>query len=94
MITYSEVYSFVFDKLTAFTSCDLLLGNTPFKGYRHTKGDINHITSRIIGVEVHCGSIHGTFLYYTDNLLGGGSNIVIEVTRQGGPLAYSLLHMH
>jgi hypothetical protein len=57
-------------------------GNTPKKGSRHSKGDTNHITSRVIGVEVHCGPIHGTMLYYTDNLTSGGANIIIEVMRQ------------
>lgn len=57
-------------------------GDTPKKGARTSKGDTNHITSRIIGVEVHCGPIHGTFLYYTDNLTAGGANIIIEVMRQ------------
>ena len=57
-------------------------GNTPKKGARSSKGETNHITSRIIGVEVHCGPVHGTFLYYTDNLTSGGANIIIEVTRQ------------
>jgi hypothetical protein len=57
-------------------------GNTPKKGDRAAKGDSNHITSRIIGVEVHCGPIHGTMLYYTDNLTGGGANAIIDVMRQ------------
>ena len=32
---------------------------------------------------MHCGPVHGTFLYYTDDLTKGGSNTIIEVTRQG-----------
>lgn len=39
--------------------------------------------SRIIGVEVHCGPVHGTILYYVDNLVSGGANLIIEVTKQG-----------
>ena len=61
-------------------------GDTPWKGGsngRKSKKDNNHITSRIIGVEVHCGPVHGTLLYYTDNLVSGGANIIIEITRQG-----------
>lgn len=58
-------------------------GDTPWKGYRKSKGDSNHISSRIIGVEVHCGPIHGTILYYVDNLVNGGANLIIELTRQG-----------
>jgi hypothetical protein len=57
-------------------------GNTPKKGARHSKADYSFITSRIIGVEVHCGPVHGTLLYYTDNLISGGANIIIEVMRQ------------
>lgn len=60
----------------------VMKGNTPKRGVRSSKGDNNHITSRIIGVEVHCGPVHGTFLYYSDNLTSGGGNIIIEVTRQ------------
>ena len=45
----------------------VMKGNTPKEGVRPSKGDKNHITCRIIGVEVHCGPVHGTFLYYTDN---------------------------
>jgi hypothetical protein len=47
------------------------------------KGDTKKITSRIIGVEVHCGPVHEVFLYYTDNLVDGGANIMIEIQRQG-----------
>lgn len=32
---------------------------------------------------MHCGPIHGTLLYYTDQMTQGGANIIIEVTRQG-----------
>lgn len=52
-------------------------------GHRASKGDSYHITSRIIGVEVHCGPVHGTFIYFTNNLVAGGANIIIESTRQG-----------
>ena len=52
-------------------------------GDRRSKGDNKVITSRIIGVEVHCGPIHGTILYYTDNVARGGANTMIEIIRQG-----------
>lgn len=58
------------------------VGDTPRIGDRRAKSDTKVITSRIIGVEVHCGPIHGTILYYTDNLTAGGSNIMIEIIRQ------------
>lgn len=39
--------------------------------------------SRFIGVEVICGEkINTTFGYYTDNLMSGGGNLMIEVMRQ------------
>lgn len=50
---------------------------------RKSKKSTTFISSRVIGVEVHCGPVHGTFLYYTDDLTKGGSNTIIEVTRQG-----------
>lgn len=63
------------------------VANTPWKGYRKRKGEIDKkIASRIVGVEVHCGPIHGTILYYVDNLVAGGSNLIIEITRQGNKL--------
>lgn len=68
-----------------YVVCDIYLyvGDTPRIGDRRSKGDTKVITSRIIGVEVHCGPIHGTMLYYTDNLVIGGANIMIEIIRQG-----------
>lgn len=32
---------------------------------------------------MHCGDIHGTMLYYTDDMSKGGSSTIVEVTRQG-----------
>jgi hypothetical protein len=60
-------------------------GNTPREQARgrKSKKSTHHITSRVIGVEVHCGPIHGTHLYYTDDLSKGGASTIIEVTRQG-----------
>jgi hypothetical protein len=64
------------------SSCE---GNTPRQQQRgrKSKKSTHHIASRVIGVEVHCGPVHGTLLYYTDDLTKGGSNTIIEVTRQG-----------
>ena len=61
------------------------LGNTPRQRQRGrgSKTSTQFISSRVIGVEVHCGPVHGTLLYYTDDLSKGGSNTIIEVTRQG-----------
>lgn len=60
---------------------DAISGNTPIFG-RSIKGDL-YMTTRIIGVEVYCGDIQETFLFYTDNLVKGGANIMIEVQRRG-----------
>lgn len=69
-------------------------GDTPRRGIRQSKAETSasHITSRIIGVEVHCGPIHGTMLYIMDNLVGGGANILIEVIRQSILDVQSMLH--
>jgi hypothetical protein len=42
----------------------------------------NAFDLRIIGVEVVCGPIAGTFIYTTDNMVPTGANIMIEVMRQ------------
>jgi hypothetical protein len=65
--------------------CTSHVGNSPRQQVngRGSKSHSHFITSRVIGVEVHCGPIHGTLLYYTDDLTGGGANTIIEVTRQG-----------
>jgi hypothetical protein len=63
----------------------------PYKGPRKKKGDNTHISSRIIGVEVHCGPVHGTILYYVDNMVKGGANLIIELTRQGNETLIPLI---
>jgi len=40
------------------------------------------IESRVIGVEMYCGFVKEVVLFYTDNLVQGGANIMIEVQRQ------------
>jgi hypothetical protein len=59
--------------------------NTPRSGKFHHNADHqdNVIESRVIGVEVYCGKINTVFLYYTDNLVRSGGNIMLEVQRQG-----------
>lgn len=68
-------------------------GNTPRQQQRgrKSKKSTHFIASRVIGVEVHCGPVHGTLLYYTDDLTKGGSNTIIEVTRQGKLFMYASL---
>jgi hypothetical protein len=39
--------------------------------------------SRIIGVRVVCGPVDSLFVYYTDNFIGSGANIMCEVLRRG-----------
>jgi hypothetical protein len=64
----------------AFTE---LKGDSPrFKSVTaKTKGMAKN-TNRIFGVEVVCGDIVETFLYYADQFIAGGANILIEVQRQ------------
>ena len=65
------------DGMTIYTT------NTPKLYKTNSKGGLTKkIESRIIGVEVVCGDIDTMFIYYTDNMVGGGSNILIEVQRQ------------
>jgi len=51
---------------------------------RTNKGDDNaaHFQSRVIGMQVVCGPIDGTLLYYTDEFVGSGANVMIEIQRQ------------
>jgi hypothetical protein len=56
--------------------------NTPkFGKARHSTAKAQ-IDSRCIGVEVYCGPVQTVFLYFTDNMISGGSNIMIEIQRQ------------
>lgn len=50
------------------------------------------IEHRVIGVEVVCGPINGTFIYSTDNMVAGGANGMIEVIRQAKSDLADLLH--
>lgn len=56
-------------------------GNTPFYGIGSLKNC--QMGTRIIGVQVVCGPIDETFLYYTDNMVKSGANVMIEVQRRG-----------
>jgi hypothetical protein len=59
-------------------------GNTPKVGIdHHSSPKSTYMQSRVIGVEVICGPIDTVFLYLTDNMVHSGSNIMIEVQRQG-----------
>jgi hypothetical protein len=58
-------------------------GNTPKVGKdHHSSPKQNYMQSRVIGVEAYCGPIRTVFLYITDNMVSGGSNIMIEIQRQ------------
>jgi len=46
-----------------------------------SKGD-KVIETRIVGIEVVCGPIKTVLVYRTDELISGGANITIELTRQ------------
>jgi hypothetical protein len=49
------------------------------KGSNFPVSDLAH---RCMGVEVVCGPIVGTFLYYTDDFIQKGSNLMVEVMRR------------
>lgn len=83
------------------SSCKLIVdamtataANTPHIGARGSKLSVSHnskdncIESRIIGVEVVCGVIDTHFIYFTDNLVGHGGNVMIEVFRQSECACY------
>jgi hypothetical protein len=55
------------------------------KDKRNTKGaviEVGSIANRVMGVEVICGPINTTFLYYTGDFTSKGSNLMVEVIRQ------------
>lgn len=56
--------------------------NTPKVGKGRCSKGIKTIESRVIAVEVICGSIDTVFVYYTDDFVSGGANTMIEVQRQ------------
>jgi len=57
---------------------------TPRKGKGRQTHFNQHFESRYIGVEVICGDvIDTTLLYFTGHGIRGGSNMMIEVQRQG-----------
>jgi hypothetical protein len=58
-------------------------GISPFNGLANKKSDADVIQSRLFGAEVHCAHVHGTFLYYTDDMMSGGGNITAQIMRQG-----------
>jgi hypothetical protein len=48
----------------------------------HIKSDAQCLPNRQIGVEVVCGDIDEVWLFHTDEYVGGGSNLIVEVIRQ------------
>ena len=84
--------TYIANKRLHFFCFSQIPGDTPWKGYRKSKGDSHHITSRIVGVEVHCGPVHGTILYYANNMVAGGSNLIIAITRQGENKINDVIH--
>lgn len=50
----------------------------PVKG---SAKEIGSLTNRLMGVEVVCGPVQGTLLYFTDDFTKGGSNLMVEVIR-------------
>jgi len=50
--------------------------------FHYTHAGAHKMDSRIIGVHVVCGTINGLIFYYTDQLIGHGGNLTVEVIRQ------------
>lgn len=63
--------------MTAYTT------QTPKQGKCRTSKGQEKMENRVVAVEVVCGNIDTTFLYYTNDLVAGGANIMIEIMRQG-----------
>lgn len=61
-------------------------GDTPFFKVdgRYSKEDHGKakIETRMCGVRVVCGDIDEFWVYYTDNMMPGGANVMIEIMRQ------------
>ena len=60
-----------------------IAGAKPKYGRRFSKSDSSLYQNRVFGVEVYCGPIRGEILFHTDELVGGGANLVIEIQRRG-----------
>jgi hypothetical protein len=57
--------------------------NTPKYNKRRNNKGVKQLETRVIAVEAVCGPINTIFIYYTDSMVSGGANIMIEVQRQG-----------
>lgn len=55
---------------------------TPKIGYKRHSHAGAQVDSRVIGVEVVCGTIDTVFLFVADNMVPGGANLIVEVVRQ------------
>jgi hypothetical protein len=50
---------------------------------KKVKNNSNQISSRVVGVEVHCGTIHETFFYIVDDMHAKGANSSIDIMKNG-----------
>lgn len=50
------------------------------------------VDSRLLGIEVYCGTIKTVFIYRVDSLVVGGANIMVELVRQALIDLMKLLH--
>lgn len=64
------------DGMTIYTT------QTPKISKENSKEGVKKIETRIIGIEVTCGDINTTFIYYTDDMVSGGALTMIEIQRQ------------
>jgi len=77
---FDSVHSLVLDGMTVQSS------DTPKEGTgkRLTKiWDGHTISSRLMAVEVKCGPVDTHFVYSMDDTVQKGSNVMVEVMRQG-----------
>lgn len=72
---------FFIDAMTA-TRCDTYRSTTEAGRISKSEQNTDHVESRVWGCNVVCGKFDKFILYTTDNMIGGGANVMIEVVRQ------------
>jgi len=61
-------------------------GDTPAFNFQHRNSKRDHgkqkVETRMCGVRVKCGPLDTLYIYFTDNMMRGGANTMIEIVRQ------------
>ena len=78
--TASPKYAyFCMDFVSSYT------GDTPVFHFQHRNSKRDHgkqkVETRMCGVRVKCGPLDTLYIYYTDNMMRGGANTMIEIVR-------------